>query len=431
MTLGSRAKGRTPRLLSALWIATLSAGITEAKRVRADTITFDEALALGATTPKVAEPRDMLEARQKGDQKMGGTAEATHLVFMPGALISPSEARGFDMQATITQGWNIRGLAGARRESAAHEREALAATVRARALRTRLAAARRWIDLATITRVAESLDTRISGLEELVAQRERALASGVGTSPEVTAARAMLAELRQHQLEIEGDQFVAATQLAVAIGREPQQDLLETAGDWPDPPLPDEDAIRQRIASVDSAPDVVVEQLRATAARARAIEASAEYGPVFTLGAQGERGALGTWVAYGITGITFRGPGHERRLASVAQAKAAGAAAKTASTKLQVRAELEQALHEVRHSAEVLRLFEEDTLPALQRLVESRERAVALGEESYFAVLEARDRAAAAIEAAHRARGAKTWARIQMWLLLAELGTATSERARP
>jgi hypothetical protein len=64
-------------------------------------------------------------------------------------------------------------------------------------------------------------------------------------------------------------------------------------------------------------------------------------------------------------------------------------------------------------------------------LVESRERAVALGEESYFAVLEARDRAAAAIEAAHRARGAKTWARIQMWLLLAELGTATSERARP
>jgi len=431
MRLGSRAPGPMPRLLSALWIATVALGLVDVKRVRADTITFDQALALGATTPEVDEPRDMLEARQEGDEKMGGTAEATHLVFMPGALISPSDARGFDMQATITQGWNVRGLAGARRESASHEREALAATVRARALRARLDAARRWIDLATLTRVAESLDIRISGLKALVAQRERALASGVGTSPDVIEARAMLAELRQHRLEIEGDQFAAATQLAVAIGREPEQDLLQTAGDSPDPPLPDEDAIRRRIATVDGAPDVAVEQLRATAARARAIEASAEYGPVFTLGAQGERGALGTWVAYGITGITFRGPGHERRLTSIAEARAAGATAKTESTRLQVRAELEQALHEVRHSSEVLRLLEEDMLPALERLVDSRERAVALGEESYVAVLEARDRVSTAIEAAHRARGAHTWARIQMWLLLAELGSAGNERPSP
>jgi cobalt-zinc-cadmium efflux system outer membrane protein len=431
MRLGSMALARTPWLWSALWIASLAVGLGEANRVRADTITFDQALALGATTPGVVEPRDMLEARKKGDDKMGGTAEATHLVFMPGALISPSEARGFDMQATITQGWNVRGLADARRESASHEREALAATVRARALRARLDAARRWIDLATLTRVAESLDTRISGLQELVAQRERALASGVGTSPDVIAARAMLADLRQRRLEIEGDQFAAAIQLAVAIGREPEQDLLETEGDAPVPPLPDEDAIRRRISAVDSAPDVVVEQLRATAARARAIEASAEYGPVFTFGAQAERGALGTWVAYGITGVTFRGPGHERRLTSVAQANAAGAAAKAERTKLQVRAELEQALHEVRHTSEVLKLFEEDTLPALDRLVESRQRAVAVGEESYVALLEARDRVAAASEAAHRARGAQTWARIQMWLLLAELGSATSERPSP
>lgn len=431
MRLGSRATGRTPRLLSALWIASAAFGLGDANRVRADTITFDQALALGATTPEVAEPRDILEARQQGDEKMGGTAEATHLVFMPGALVSPSEARGFDMQATITQGWNVRGLAGARRDSASHEREALAATVRARALRARLDAARRWIDLETLSRIAASLDTRISGLQELVVQRERALASGVGTSPDVIAARAMLAEVRQRRLEIEGEQFTAATQLAVAIGREPEQDLLQPEGDSPYPPLPDEDAIRSRISAVDSAPDVVVEQLRTTAAQARAIEASAEYGPVFTLGAQVERGALGTWVAYGLTGVTFRGPGHERRLTSVAQANAAGAAAKAESTKLQVRAELEQALHEVRHTSEVLRLLEEDTLPALERLVESRERAVALGEESYFALLEARDRVSAGIEAAHRARGAHTWARVQMWLFLAELGSAARERPSP
>ena len=428
MRLGSMAPRRTTQLLSALSIATLSVAVVGAKRVRADTITFDEALALGAMTPEVAEPRDMLEARQAGDQKIRGTADTTHLFFMPGGLVSPSEARGFDMQATITQGWNLRGLGGARRDSAGHEREALEATIRARALRTRLDAARRWIDLATLTQVATSLEARIAGLEELVAQRERALANGVGTSPAVTEARAILAELRQHRLDIEGDEFAAATQLAVAVGREPSQDLLETAGGSPDPPLPDASEIRTRIADVDRAPDVVVEQLRETAARARVIEASAEYAPVLTLGAQGERSAFGSWVVYGITGIAFRGPGQERRLTSVAHAQAAGAAAKTLSAKLAARAELEEALHELRHTSEVLKLLEQETLPALRQLVASRERAVALGEEPYFAALEARDRVFAAIEATHRARGAQTWARIHMWLLLAEL---QSEGSKP
>lgn len=330
------------------------------------------------------------------------------------------------MQATVTQGWNLRDLGGARRESAGHEREALGATVRARALRARLDAARRWIDLDTLTRVAQTLDTRIAGLEELVARRERALRTGVGTAPAVTEARVMLAELRQHRLDIEGAQFEAATQLAVAVGRAPKQDRLETVGNPPEPPLPNEVEIRKQIADVDRAPDVVVERVRETAARARAIEASAEYAPLLTLGAQGERSVFGAWVVYGITGISFYGPGQERRLTSIAQADAVGATAKTESVRLRARAELEEALHDLEHSSAVVRLLEEDTLPGLRQLVESRERAVALGEEYYFAAFDARDHVFSAIEATHRARGAQTWAQIHMWLLLAELANGES-----
>ena len=423
MTLGSIGPSGPTRLQALLWMAASLLALIGENRAHADTISFDQALALGAVTPEVAEARGMLEARQEGDQKIGGTAYMTHIFFMPGGLVSPSEARGFDMQATVTQGWNLRDLGGARRESAGRERDALGATVRARALRARLDAARRWIDLETLTRIAETLETRIAGLEELVALRERALRTGAGTAPAVAEARVMLAELQQHQLEIEGAQFAAATQLAVAVGRAPKQDRLETVGDPPAPSLPDEAAIRSQIVDVDRAPDVVVERLRETAARARAIEASAEYAPILTLGAQGERSAFGTWVAYGIAGIGFYGPGQERRLTSVAQADAVGATAKTESARLRARAELEEALHELQHTSTVVRLLEEDTLPELRQLVESRERAVALGEEYYFASFEARDHVLAVVEATHQAQGAQTWARIHMWLLLAELAS--------
>jgi hypothetical protein len=53
---------------------------------------------------------------------------------------------------------------------------------------------------------------------------------------------------------------------------------------------------------------------------------------------------------------------------------------------------------------------------------------VALGEESYFALSDVRDRELAAVEAAHRARGARTWARVHLWLLLAEVETGAAAR---
>lgn len=423
MTRMSPAAHRSRALLPTLSIGILLTPVVGAAHAFADTITFDEALALGAHTPNVEEAEERLAARQEGDQKIRGTAQATTLTFLPGALVWPREIAGFDMQATVTQGWNLRDLGDASREAASRERSELAAVVRARALRARLGAARRWIDLATLTHVAASMDARIEATEELVARRERALSEGVGTTQPLTEARARLAELRQRRLDLEGDQFTVATQLSVAVGRPPQPTRLEPAGAMPEPPLPSESEMRDRISEIDAVPEVVVERLRESAARARAVEASSRYAPVLTLGAQGERGALGTWVVYGVSGVTYRGPGQERRLVSVADAQAAGAEVRTVGARLQARAELEEALHELKHTAALVELLEQDTLPALGRLVESRARAVSLGEESYFALFEARDRQLAAIEAAHRARGAHTWARVHLWLLLAELSS--------
>jgi cobalt-zinc-cadmium efflux system outer membrane protein len=388
---------------------------------RAEEISFDQALALGEQAPAVSGPRDMLEARESGDQKMGGTAGATHLIFMPGALFIEGKNEGFEMQATITQGWNLRDLGGARRDAARSERGVLGASVRAAALRSRLEAARRWIDLATLSEIAEVMESRVRGLEKLVESRERALSAGVGTAVPLAEARALLAELRQSRLDLEGDEFSAATQLSLSLGRAPGPEPLRTAGPMPEPSLPEEPEIRDRITNVDAAPDLVVERLRETAAHARAVEASAQYAPVLTLGAQGEHSALGPWVIFGVTGVTFDGFGQRHRWSSFAEGEAAGASAETTSARLRVHAELEEAVHELRHSAEVVRVLEEQTLPALRALVASLERAVALGEATRFALIAARDRELAAVGSAYRAHGAVTWAKVHLWLLLAEL----------
>lgn len=419
------------RILVRVCCALCASHLAVSARAHAQEISFDEALALGALSPAVSGARDVLKARESGDESIGGTTGQTALTFMPGGLVFPpslaNEVTPWEMQFNITQGWNLGNLGGARRDAAKDERGALTAAIRVRALRARLDAARYWIDLDTLAEIARTVEQRIEGAEDLVAQAERALSSGEGTAQPVAEARAMLAQLQQRRLDLEGEQFTVAAQLAVAMGRAPSSEPLRTTGDPPTPELPDVAEIRTRVDNIDAAPDVVIERLRETAAKARAVEASAQYAPVLSVGAQVERSALGTWVVYGVSGVTFHGAGQDRRWASIAESEAAGARADTVSARLRVRAELEEAMHDLVHSASVAKLLDEETLPALRKLVASRERAVALGEESRFALIEAHDRELAVVEAAHRAHGANNWAQVRLWLLLAELASGQTQ----
>lgn len=422
-------KGKEIGGACALHVACIVICTGPAMHARAEEVTFDEALALGARSPGVQGLENALEARESADEGMRGAVGPTALTLMPGALVSPKQADAFELQMTLTQGWSLGGLGDARREAASWERQAVAASVRARALRARLEAARRWIDLATLTLIQQTVEERIRNAEELVSQRERALAAEVGTVHGLAEARAALAALEEKRLALEGDEFNASTQLAVAMGQAPRAERLQAVGELPRPPMPVEAEIRNRIADIDGAPDVVVEQLRETAARARAAEASALYAPILNLGTQVERAAVGdrgAWIVFGIAGVSFPGLAQKQRSVSLADEQVATAAASTTNARLEVRAELEEALHELEHTAAVAALLEKKTLPALRALVASRERAVEVGEETAFALAEARGQELAALEATHRAAGANSWARVHMWLLLAELASAGS-----
>lgn len=389
-------------------------------------VTFDDALALGAEAPSGQRARRALEARQVGDARIGGTAQGTTLTIMPGAVLTPDQERGFDFQLAATQGWNLGDLGGARRRAASHERDALGAQARAEALRARLEAAHRWIELHTLETLEAVLAERAALTERLVATTGRAVEAGVATAADLADARATEAELDQRRLQLEGTLFESATRLAVAMGRRPDR-ALRTDGPLPEPRLPALPAM-QRLAEAERMPSVVALRLTELAARAREEEASAQYAPVLQVGAQLERSASDAWTLYGIAGLSFNGFHQSDRAASVARAEAVAAATDAEAAILRARAELGAALHEVEHTRRTLEGLEDRLLPALATLRERRERALALGEGTLFAVLDAQRRELALRELLVRARGERVWAEVRMWMLLAELERAEDDQ---
>lgn len=440
----------------------------------AQSVTFDQALALGDRTPPVEGSERALRARERGDADIGGTLDETNVIVMPGALLAPEELRGFDMQLNATQGWNLADLGRVRRRAASQERRAIAAQIRAVALSARIEAARRWIELWTLEQLEQLLEEQRDLLGRSVDLTERALQAGVATATDRADALATAAEVEQRRLTLEGARFDAATQLAAAIGwasigrassaqadagrdqatprgagpsvagsrggsgsmaerghratphAELDVGILVTSGPPPRPRLPALPEIRERIDSLESMPEVVMSRLSETAARTREAEASAEYAPVLHVGAQLERDPLDTWLLYGVAQLSLRAFGQANRDVSLAREEAVRAAQQVREARVRARAELVAAAHEVIHARRRVLAVESRLLPALVTLRERRERALAVGEGTVFEVLIARRRELLGREELVRAEGARTWAEVRMWLLLAELERAES-----
>ncbi len=387
------------------------------------TVSFDQALDLGGRTPTTRGERRALEARRRGDEGIGGTAQATQLTVMPGATLAPSQGRGFELQINATQGWNLGGLGHARRRAAAEERQALTADIRLQALRARLEAARWWLALRTLERVDASLEAQEAVVRQEVSATERGVAAGVRTAPELAEAQALVARLAQERLMVEGERFDASTELAAAMGTSPPRAgaPLITEGPDPTPQLPALSTVRSRIASLDDLPEVAAARLAETAARAREAEVSAQYAPVFQAGVQVERTASDAWVLYGVLGASYAMFGQGDRARSLSRAETERAAGATEAARVGAASALARAMHEVEHSRQTVASLRNELLPSLAAALERRTRALALGEETTFAVMNARRRVLEARTTLERAEGAALWAEVHLWLLLAEL----------
>lgn len=387
----------------------------------ATTARFDDALALAVDTPAARAPERALEARGEGELSAPGATSQPQLGVQPGYRWAPEADRGVEGQVTLTQSWSLAGLAGARRDAARREREVLAVEARARRLAHRLEAAHGWIRRETLERRLAVVAEEVTAARRLVAAVGAARGAGERTRQDEARARAYLAEILLHAVDLEGAAFDAGLMLSLHLGRDDGQPV-EAVGPWPAPALPDP-ALRGRLeARVAELPDVRVHRLSALAARARGAEQrAANAGARITFGASYQHEAPDGNIGFLVGGVTLPVIDLAARTDAAAAGEAARAEAEAAQARLEARMHLAEAWHEVEHTRDVEATVRGELVPALTSHAEMTQALLGAGEATLWELLDARYRLAEARDRLVVAEGDRTWAEVRAWLLYAEL----------
>ena len=382
-------------------------------------ITFDEALGLATASPAVASALRAVEVKREGDAHVS-SLPANPLVLLQPAVSPRDAARRPEGQLSLTVPLNLAGLGSARRAAAASETATLDAQARAEALSRRLDAARAWIDLWS-AELAEQLSREELALATELAERTRRAADSAAlTRADAADADAYRAEAQLLALSVEGEVTDLGLALSRAVSR-PTPEVLSTVGQLPSPEVPERDRWPALVAAAGALPAPRAIRLSAEAEKARAVEARASRGLDLALGAMAQRDATGRDVFLATVGFTLpffeRGAREEapRAAESVRLEGAAVDASRAAA------ADLARSLHEVEHTAEVLRAIEAGLVPAALESVRLREAALRAGDATVLEVLISRRTAVQARARAIRALAAFAWARVRATLLLGQL----------
>lgn len=409
------------------WIALAASSLTSSTP-RA--VSFDQAIGLAEQAPDVQGARRAVSEQRALAGAIGPLAHNPQLTVQPGVRLAQPDARGFEIQASLTQSWSLAGLGEARREAVRAEGGALAAAARARALSQRLAAARVWIDLWEAQRLLAVARREAEVAAELLSAVEKAAAAEAATRADVADARAYLAEARLQGIQAEGE----VTERSLALSRELADAgaaPLAAAGELPAPALPPEGRWASLVQRAGRLPEVEARQLEARAERARLVEERAARGAQLSLGVAVQRDQPSGFVVYGLAGVTLPVFDAGERERSAIAGRAATLEGQAARARSDGRAELRWALHEVEHSGEVLAAVRDQLLPAVEEGIAARERIYRAGDATLLEVLQGRRQGLAARGRLEQARAREAWARVKAWLLLSALeeGSSAARRA--
>jgi outer membrane protein TolC len=384
-------------------------------------VTFDEALGFAARAPGVAGAEAAAaDQRRIGDSVSSLIANPT-LTVQPGAAKDPLDDQWKYMgEATLMQGWNLSGLPGDRKAALRAEGEQLLAEARAAALSHRLAAAQGWMELwAAQKSLADSMQ-EADLAREFSDRMARAAAAAAYTRAEAADAATYAAEAHVQALAAEGEVVDRGYQLAIAMGHESEKALL-AAGNLPAPPTPRRADWPAILYAAGKLPAVAAHKLASDASRARDVEARSSRGWGFGTGVKGTRDYLGTWGAQAVLEVSF--PIFDRGEREAAQQAAASARAQGEFEEARAMAatEMARSLHEVEHTGEVLEAIEKELVPAAEANAKARDASMRAGETTVLEVLVARRVWAAARAKQTRAMAAHAWARVKVWMLLADM----------
>ena len=384
-------------------------------------VTFDEAIGLASRAPAVAGAEAAAaEQRRVGDSVSSLVANPT-LNVQPGAAKDPLDDRWRYMgETTLMQGWNLSGLPGDRKASIRAEGDQLTAEARAAALSHKLGAAQAWLDAWAAQRSLADAMQEYELARDFSAKMARAAAAAAYTRAEAADAATYAAEAHVLAISAEGEVVERGYQLAVAMGQEAERPPI-AAGPLPAPPSPSRTDWPSVLEAAGKLPAVAARKLAADADRAREAEFRSAKGWGLGTGVKGTRDYLGTWGAQAVLEVSFplfdRG---EREAAPVAAA-AARAEGEFQQARAIAATELARSLHEVEHTGELLAAVETELLPAAQLNAQAREASMRAGETTVLEVLVARRVWAAARQKLTRAQSAHAWARVKVWMLLADM----------
>jgi outer membrane protein TolC len=294
------------------------------------------------------------------------------------------------------------------------------AEARATALSHRLAAAQAWTELwAAQQSLADSMQ-EADLAREFSERMARAAAAAAYTRAEAADAATYAAEARVQALAAEGEVVDRGYQLAVAMGQGAESPLV-ASGPLPRPPSPSRTEWPAVVAAAGKLPAVAAHRLAADAARARDLEARSTKGWGLETGVKTTRDYLGTWGIQGVLQFSFPLFDRGEREAAPQAALAARSEGEFREASAVAASEMARALHEVEHTGEVLDAIERQLLPAAEQGARSREASMKAGETTVLEVLVARRAWAQARARRTRAQAAHTWARVKVWMLLADV----------
>jgi cobalt-zinc-cadmium efflux system outer membrane protein len=383
-------------------------------------MSFDESIGASAATPIVVGYDDALTDKRARDRKIPRLSQNPQVQVMPGVRVNAGANNGFELQTTITQGWNLAGYGKARRAAAAAETDVLEADVRARALEQRFGAADAWIRLHGAERRLEMAQADLALARQLVATVEAGLEGGVATQRDLAEAEALVAAVLAEVVNLGGE----VHDLGLALARETGSktvDPLATRGEYPNPTLPDEAELRRRFAAVDELPVVQQRRLQARAALADARAAKRASGTVLQSGVSVQLESTGETVLFGVVGASIPAVNRNQRSRATAHMQARKAEAEAEQLAVELSATLGIALHDLRHTRERVEMLRDQSLPALDKLIAAREAALELGEGTRALLLAAQHRRSLVARELAAAEADHVWARVQVWLYLEAL----------
>jgi outer membrane protein TolC len=384
-------------------------------------LTFVETLNVVAEHPAVRAHDTVARSLDTAARDRPLLDEHPTLSLAAGSRLRPSDERGLEFQAQLSQSLSLTGAI-----------EHQAASLRAEAIQQRAAsqsfmfdrkerAAELWIELW----LAQQHVTSALALSKMACQTA-ALVTRLAEAGEETAAdssRARIECLRAESrvTEVEGEVPIAQLRLLELLGLDSH--ALEASG--PLPAFASETAKEKDAGQLASRlPEVAEHLARAAVAKQRAQEAVAVLGPRVVVGAQLQRDAVGATSVLGLLSVPLpiATPAFRERAthAQVEHLERSQARIASARGKAKIRA----AFHEVVHWRE-LALELDSVSPSADHLVRSRARQFETGEASLLELLDAQKQFAELNWDRDRARAFKALAEAKLALLLGQPTTAS------